>query len=52
MGGATLPANKPLQNDNPIKKEDTKNVPPGTVFVTIRKKEKIKKEKKKENSER
>ena len=35
MGGATFPANKPLQNDNPIKKEDTKNVPPGTVFVTV-----------------
>ena len=40
MGGATLPANNPLQNDNPIKKEDTKNVPPGTVFVTNWKKKK------------
>lgn len=29
-----MPAKSPLQNDNPIKKEETKNVPPGTVFVT------------------
>ena len=30
-----MPANRPLQNDNPMKKEETKNVPPGTVFVTV-----------------
>ena len=50
MGGATLPANKPLQNDNPMKKEDTKNVPPGTVFVTVLKKKKKEKKKKLERS--
>lgn len=39
-----MPANSPLQKDNPMKKEETKKVPPGTVFVTVttRRKEDVK----------
>ena len=28
IGAATLPANNPLQKERPMKKEETKNVPP------------------------
>ena len=41
-GGATLPAKRPLQKDNPIKNEDTKNVPP-VPFCDVSKKRKEKK---------